>query len=69
MNVIYFSGKLHFVGKLLEVKYQKLKSLSNVFLLFNRYLTDRTILNGISFDVPAGKSVAIVGTSGSGNSS
>lgn len=32
------------------------------------YLTDRTILNGISFDVPAGKSVAIVGTSGSGKS-
>lgn len=32
-----------------------------------RYLTDRPILNGITFDVPAGKSVAIVGTSGSGN--
>ncbi|KAG0585767.1 hypothetical protein M758_2G035900 [Ceratodon purpureus] len=32
------------------------------------YLTDRPILNGISFDVPAGNSVAIVGTSGSGKS-
>lgn len=28
---------------------------------------DRPILNGISFNVPAGNSVAIVGTSGSGN--
>ncbi|XP_019188583.1 PREDICTED: ABC transporter B family member 25, mitochondrial isoform X1 [Ipomoea nil] len=32
------------------------------------YLTDRKILDGISFVVPAGKSVAIVGTSGSGKS-
>lgn len=31
------------------------------------YLTERKILDGISFVVPAGKSVAIVGTSGSGN--
>lgn len=33
-----------------------------------RYLSERTILDGISFTVPAGKSVAIVGTSGSGKS-
>ncbi|XVF68409.1 hypothetical protein PTKIN_Ptkin11bG0000600 [Pterospermum kingtungense] len=32
------------------------------------YLADRKILDGISFIVPAGKSVAIVGTSGSGKS-
>lgn len=32
------------------------------------YLTDRKILDGASFVVPAGKSVAIVGTSGSGKS-
>ncbi|KAG6570613.1 ABC transporter B family member 25, partial [Cucurbita argyrosperma subsp. sororia] len=32
------------------------------------YLTERKILNGVSFVVPAGKSVAIVGTSGSGKS-
>ncbi|KAJ0509678.1 putative ABC-type Cd(2+) transporter [Helianthus annuus] len=32
------------------------------------YLTDRKILDGVSFVVPAGKSVAIVGTSGSGKS-
>ncbi|KAK9144996.1 hypothetical protein Sjap_004899 [Stephania japonica] len=32
------------------------------------YLTDRKILDGVSFSVPAGKSVAIVGTSGSGKS-
>lgn len=31
------------------------------------YLPERKILDGISFVVPAGKSVAIVGTSGSGN--
>lgn len=31
-----------------------------------RYLSDRKILEGASFVVPAGKSVAIVGTSGSG---
>lgn len=30
------------------------------------YLLERKILDGISFVVPAGKSVAIVGTSGSG---
>lgn len=30
------------------------------------YLTERKILDGVSFVVPAGKSVAIVGTSGSG---
>ncbi|XP_022874797.1 ABC transporter B family member 25, mitochondrial-like isoform X2 [Olea europaea var. sylvestris] len=32
------------------------------------YLSERKILDGISFVVPAGKSVAIVGTSGSGKS-
>lgn len=32
------------------------------------YLSERRILDGISFTVPAGKSVAIVGTSGSGKS-
>ncbi|KMZ66425.1 ABC transporter B family member 25 [Zostera marina] len=32
------------------------------------YLIDRKILEGVSFIVPAGKSVAIVGTSGSGKS-
>ncbi|XP_027112840.2 ABC transporter B family member 25, mitochondrial-like [Coffea arabica] len=32
------------------------------------YLPERKILNGVSFFVPAGKSVAIVGTSGSGKS-
>ncbi|KAK7372252.1 hypothetical protein VNO80_05627 [Phaseolus coccineus] len=32
------------------------------------YLTERKILDGISFVLPAGKSVAIVGTSGSGKS-
>ncbi|BBN06323.1 ATP-binding cassette, subfamily B, heavy metal transporter [Marchantia polymorpha subsp. ruderalis] len=32
------------------------------------YVSDRPILGGVSFDVPAGKSVAIVGTSGSGKS-
>ncbi|KAL8549090.1 hypothetical protein ACS0TY_008091 [Phlomoides rotata] len=32
------------------------------------YIPDRKILDGISFVVPAGKSVAIVGTSGSGKS-
>ncbi|KAL6203589.1 hypothetical protein ACLB2K_027289 [Fragaria x ananassa] len=32
------------------------------------YLSERKILDGISFAVPAGKSVAIVGTSGSGKS-
>ncbi|PPS07930.1 hypothetical protein GOBAR_AA12725 [Gossypium barbadense] len=33
------------------------------------YLAERKILDGISFIVPAGKSVAIVGTSGSGKAS
>ncbi|KAG0496739.1 hypothetical protein HPP92_001430 [Vanilla planifolia] len=33
-----------------------------------RYLQDRKILDGVSFVVPAGRSVAIVGTSGSGKS-
>eukprot|EP00268_Persea_americana_P004315 TRINITY_DN11360_c0_g1_i5.p1 TRINITY_DN11360_c0_g1~~TRINITY_DN11360_c0_g1_i5.p1 ORF type:complete len:106 (+),score=5.45 TRINITY_DN11360_c0_g1_i5:72-389(+) len=34
-----------------------------------RYLTERKILNGISFVISAGSSVAIVGTSGSGKAS
>jgi len=38
---------------------------SDACYLFS-YLTERKILDGISFVVPAGKSVAIVGTSGSG---
>lgn len=37
-----------------------------VLSIFHSYLTERKILDGISFIVPAGKSVAIVGTSGSG---
>lgn len=36
------------------------------YYFFFSYLTERKILDGISFVVPAGKSVAIVGTSGSG---
>lgn len=36
------------------------------FYLKFSYLTERKILDGVSFVVPAGKSVAIVGTSGSG---
>ncbi|KAF8018719.1 hypothetical protein BT93_H3579 [Corymbia citriodora subsp. variegata] len=32
------------------------------------YLAERKILNGVSFEVPAGKSIAVVGTSGSGKS-
>ena len=32
----------------------------------NSYMAERKILDGISFFVPAGKSVAIIGTSGSG---
>ncbi|NBW25264.1 MAG: ABC transporter ATP-binding protein/permease [Betaproteobacteria bacterium] len=32
------------------------------------YETNRTILHGISFDIPAGKTVAVVGPSGSGKS-
>ncbi|KAL2633717.1 hypothetical protein R1flu_005196 [Riccia fluitans] len=32
------------------------------------YQSERSILDGVSFDVPAGRSVAIVGTSGSGKS-
>lgn len=41
----------------------------NFFCLFPfhfRYLTERKILDGLSFVVSAGRSVAIVGTSGSG---
>ncbi|XP_030464281.1 ABC transporter B family member 25, mitochondrial isoform X2 [Syzygium oleosum] len=32
------------------------------------YLAERKILQGVSFEVPAGKSIAVVGTSGSGKS-
>ncbi|KAB1201031.1 ABC transporter B family member 25 [Morella rubra] len=38
------------------------------FFLVASYLAGRKILDGVSFIVPAGKSVAIVGTSGSGKS-
>jgi len=37
-----------------------------LMLSISSYLTERKILDGISFVLPAGKSVAIVGTSGSG---
>ncbi|KAB5530257.1 hypothetical protein DKX38_020338 [Salix brachista] len=39
-----------------------------ICLTENCYLAERTILDGVAFSVPAGKSVAIVGTSGSGKS-
>ena len=39
-----------------------------VYLFFS-YVPGRKILDGVSFVVPAGKSVAIVGTSGSGKTS
>lgn len=35
-------------------------------VIYLRYIPERKILDGITFEVPAGKSVAIVGTSGSG---
>lgn len=38
----------------------------NICFYVLSYLPERKILDGISFLVPAGKSVAIVGTSGSG---
>ncbi|KAG0449359.1 hypothetical protein HPP92_027399 [Vanilla planifolia] len=41
--------------------------LQTIFLI-SRYLQDQKILDGVSFVVPAGRSVAIVGTSGSGKS-
>jgi ABC-type bacteriocin/lantibiotic exporter with double-glycine peptidase domain len=40
--------------------------ISFFFLLHFSYLAERKVLDGVSFSVPAGKSVAIVGTSGSG---
>ena len=39
---------------------------SFVSFSYFRYLTERKILNGISFVISAGSSVASVGTSGSG---
>uniref|UniRef100_A0A7I4AR54 Uncharacterized protein n=1 Tax=Physcomitrium patens TaxID=3218 RepID=A0A7I4AR54_PHYPA len=70
---------MHSMFSLLEVKasvadgpYAKPLQLKGGTISFDNvhfgYLTDRSILNGISFDVPAGNSVAIVGTSGSGKS-
>lgn len=35
-------------------------------LIYYRYVPERKILDGATFTVPAGQSVAIVGTSGSG---
>jgi len=37
-------------------------------LISSRYVPERKIVDGATFTVPAGKSVAIVGSSGSGKS-
>lgn len=39
---------------------------SVIDLISSRYVPERKILDGATFTVPAGQSVAIVGTSGSG---
>ena len=38
-----------------------------VFTVKTRYIKGRPILNGTTFEIPGGKSLAVVGTSGSGN--
>lgn len=64
-----FSAQVAKLWELVEAKKNSVLLPEHVWCLHLccRYLTDRPILNGITFDVPAGKSVAIVGTSGSGN--
>lgn len=47
---------------MLWVKYIFVSIVSPIF----RYVKERKILDGVSFVVPAGKSIAIVGSSGSG---